>query len=132
MIGSKARYVFDSSVIVSAMLMPGSVPQRAFERALHLGTILVSDLLEAELARVLRRRKFDRYLSEMDRLRFLAAFARRAELVEITRTVTICRDSKDNHILELAVSGRANCVVSGDRDLTVTQSVPGYCHINAT
>jgi uncharacterized protein len=40
-------------------------------------------------------------------------------LVSITENITVCRDEKDNQFLELAVSGNANLIVTGDMDLLV-------------
>ena len=40
-----------------------------------------------------------------------------SERVVITKTVTACRDAKDNKFLELAVDGRADILISGDNDL---------------
>jgi uncharacterized protein len=48
---------------------------------------------------------------------FLAALVQEAEQVEITELITACRDAKDNKFLELAVSGGASHIVSGDGDL---------------
>ena len=42
-----------------------------------------------------------------------------ATVVDITEKLTECRDPKDNKFLELAVSGNATSIVSGDRDLLV-------------
>jgi uncharacterized protein len=42
---------------------------------------------------------------------------REAEWVEVDMRITICRDPKDDKFLELAVSGRATCIVTGDSDL---------------
>jgi predicted nucleic acid-binding protein len=39
---SKARIVFDTSVVVSAVLLPRSVPCQAFDLAVATGTLLVS------------------------------------------------------------------------------------------
>ena len=38
-------------------------------------------------------------------------------LVKVTESIAICRDPKDNMILELAVSGNAEVIVTGDDDL---------------
>lgn len=38
-------------------------------------------------------------------------------LVDITESVEICRDPKDNMILELAICGNADVIVTGDKDL---------------
>jgi len=41
------------------------------------------------------------------------------KLVEVTNSISICRDPKDNMYLELALSGNAACIVTGDSDLLV-------------
>ena len=71
----------------------------------------------AELDDVLRRPRLDRYVHEDDRIRFLVALIREGALTAVTETVAECRDPKDDMYLELALSGRARCVVSGDKDL---------------
>jgi putative PIN family toxin of toxin-antitoxin system len=38
-------------------------------------------------------------------------------MVPITHTIRECRDPKDDKFLELAVNGRANVLVTGDKDL---------------
>lgn len=114
---SSVRYVLDTSVIVSALLLPRSVPRQAFGRAFSQGVVLVSDATINELDTVLRRSRFDRYVAEADRLQFLARFIQDATVVEVNEVITNCRDSKDNKFLELAVSGNALCIISGDNDL---------------
>jgi predicted nucleic acid-binding protein len=67
------RTVIDTSVVVSAVLLPRSVPRQAFDAAAARGKLLVSEATVAELDEVLRRSKFNRYISEEKRLEFLAA-----------------------------------------------------------
>ena len=52
-------------------------------------------------------------------LLFLIKFINSCQLVKITETITICRDKKYNNFLELAVSGNANLIITGDLDLLV-------------
>jgi putative PIN family toxin of toxin-antitoxin system len=113
------RFVFDTNVVVSAALLAASVPRQAFDKALDEGTILISLPVLLELAEVLSREKLNKYLLEEERMRFLVALLKEAELVEITEAVADCRDAKDNKFLELAVSGKADYIVSGDEDLLV-------------
>ncbi len=119
------RFVFDSNVIVSAVLLARSTPRQAFDKALDEGRILISVPVLLELAEVLSRKKLNKYLLEEERMRFLVALLKEAELVEITEVVTDCRDVKDNKFLELAVSGEADCIVSGDGDLLVLNPFRG-------
>jgi putative PIN family toxin of toxin-antitoxin system len=86
--------------------------------------LLVSEATLNELADVLSRSKFDRYVSIDDRQQFLRLLARVAEIVPITYRIAACRDSRDDIFLELAVNGQADLIVTGDRDLLVLSPVP--------
>ena len=55
----------------------------------------------------------------------LARLIREAELVNVTETVAECRDPKDNKFLELAISGQAMYLISGDKDLLVLHPFRG-------
>ncbi len=114
---NEPRVVFDANVLVSALLLAQSVPRRAFYRALSAGRILISDATLLELQSVLARPKFDRYITSEHRKEFLSAIVRDAVLVEITEQISQCRDPNDNKYLELAVSGIATHLVTGDNDL---------------
>ncbi len=113
------RFVLDTNVLVSGLLFKTSVPFRAIELAEKQGIILYSQATLNELEQVLNRKKFNKYLSLEDRQLFLLKFISSSELVSITENITVCRDEKDNKFLELAVSGNANVIVTGDMDLLV-------------
>jgi uncharacterized protein len=116
-VASETRVFVDTGVVVSAVLLPRSVPRQAFDLASSRGRLLVSANTVAELDEVLRRAKFNKYLMEEKRLDFLAALVRAAEVVDVKEVVTECRDPDDNKFLELAVSGKATHVLTGDADL---------------
>ena len=113
------RAVFDTNVLVSALLFEQSTPAQAFFAVLQDGEVLISAALAYEISTILQRKKFDRYLSEEHREAFLIALVQTSTLVEVTKTITACRDPKDNMLLELAVSGKADVIVTGDSDLLV-------------
>lgn len=69
-----------------------------------------------ELADVLARPKFDRYVSVSERQEFIRLLSSVAELVPILYPVQACRDPKDDKFLELAVNGGADLIVSGNGD----------------
>ena len=119
------RFVFDTNVIVSALLFNDSVPGQAFIRALNHGMILVSGALVGELSRVLGRDRFDRYVTREERDEFLESLTRESNLIEITEAVQVCRDPKDDQVLELAVNGNATYIVTGDADLLVLNPFRG-------
>ncbi|MEN9568250.1 MAG: hypothetical protein RLZZ69_3446 [Cyanobacteriota bacterium] len=113
------RYVFDTNAIVSALLFENSKPAQSLRYVLANGQVLLSlDLLE-ELNEVLGREKFDRYVTSEEREEFLETLVERSVLVEITENVQECRDPKDDKVLELALNGEAQYIISGDKDLLV-------------
>ena len=91
--------------------------RQAFDKAVAQGKLLVSQATVDEVNEVLRRKGFDKYVLEEERIEFVTALVRDAVLVEITEKVSECRDPKDAKFLELAVCGKAACIVSGDDDL---------------
>ena len=113
----KPRYVFDTNVIVSALLFSQSTSDRALKLALDQGEILLSDAVAEELGDVLLRARFDRYVQRKTREEFLRALIIKATFVDIIEHIQVCRDPKDNRFLELAVNGDASCIISGDDDL---------------
>ncbi len=117
-----SRYVFDTNTLISHLLLPSSLPVQAVRKGLRHGQLLVSDDTLDELADVLARPKFDRYISLEDRQQFFRMFARVVERVNITRRVQLCRDPKDDRFLELAVNGEASYIITGDTDLLLMQS----------
>ena len=114
---ARERVVVDNNALVSRLLLPDSAPGRAVRKAVDKGQVLVSEATLNELAEVLTRRKFDRYVTLEDRMQFLRLLGSIAELVPIGYAIRACRDPRDDKLLELAVNGRATLIVTGDRDL---------------
>ena len=119
------RCVFDTNVLVSALLLPDSKPRRALDLALRRGTVLLSVAVLVELYEVLGRKQFARYVDEEDVRKFVAALTRETQWVEVGVEIAACRDSKDDKFLELAVSGHATHIVTGDSGLLVLNPFQG-------
>jgi uncharacterized protein len=116
---NKIRVVLDSNVILSAALFKKSAPRQAFDKALAIGQILISTPTLAELEDIFNRPKFDKYISKSARTEFLNDLIQIVENVEIIQSIRACRDRKDDKILELAVNGKAEYIITGDRDLLI-------------
>lgn len=113
------KFVLDANVIISALLFKKSSPRQALDKARKQGIVLMSRSIWSEISEVLARPKFDKYLTIQQRQLFLLVFEQTVKSIEIQETISVCRDSKDNQYLELAVSGKAECIVSGDQDLLI-------------
>ncbi len=116
---SQQRLVIDANVIVSSVLSAQGKARQAFDLAISTGIVLMSNDTFAELSEVLLRSKFDRYSNRAKRETFLDELLGLVEFVEIVEQIDECRDPKDNKYLELAVSGKADLILTGDDDLLV-------------
>jgi putative PIN family toxin of toxin-antitoxin system len=122
----KQRVVFDTNTVVSALLFANG--RLAWLRA-HWReggcTPLISRVTAKELTRVLSYPRFR--LSAEDRLELLADYLPFCETVEADqRCPTVCRDANDQAFLDLAQSGRADLLVTGDRDLLALIGKTGF------
>ncbi len=111
------RFVFDTNVLVSALLTPKGHSRQAFTKADRNGFILQSSETIAEVEQVIYRERFDKYVTNAERTRFLSHLLEKSTVIPITEPITVCRDPDDDKFLELAVSGNADYLVSGDDDL---------------
>jgi len=107
------RAVFDTNIYVSAFAIPGGRAAAALLKAVE-GEVrlVISKPIIHELLDVLAR-KFGRDAEELARVAvFLAELA---EVVQPRRKVEMLSDDTDNRILECAIAGRADVIVTGDR-----------------
>ena len=112
--------VIDTSVWVSAILTPFGSPGRIV-RAFVEGRIQVvmSEYPFSELAEVLERPRIKRrHTGRDDAAELLSLLRSRARMVITTGTIHACRDVKDDLVLETAIVGQAQYLVSRDEDLT--------------
>ncbi len=122
------RAVVDTNILVRALIKPqgtvGPVLRRLRDGAYRL---LYAESLLAELVDVLGRPRIrNKYgITSDDVATVLTLIDLRGELVMPQRRITVCRDPKDNQVLEAAIAGRADVIVSGDDDLLVLNPFEG-------
>ena len=120
------RVVLDTNVLISAALIPSGMPRRVVDSIFTAnGVLLFSDETFAELRTRLLRTKFDRYVSSQGRAVYLARVRAVAEWVGIAGARLGCRDPDDDKVLEVALMGAADCIVTGDQDLLELASFHG-------
>jgi putative PIN family toxin of toxin-antitoxin system len=117
------RVVFDTNILVSAFVTARGRGEAALLRTLE-GTdrLLVSKAIIDELLGVLAR-KFSRDREQLARIAvFLADIG---ELVDPELKIHRLADDPDNRILECAVDGHADAIVTGDRALLQLKNFEG-------
>lgn len=118
------KVVIDSNILVS--ILKGSAVLSPIYTAFKEGRLklIVNSELLKELAAVLSRPCLHIDRTDIKELFRLIKF-KAVRLKSITSLPRICRDPKDNFILELAVVSDADFIVTGDKDLLVLKSFRG-------
>jgi putative PIN family toxin of toxin-antitoxin system len=113
------RVVFDTTTVVSALLFRKGRLRWLCQHWRDVSCVpLLSRATAAELIRVLGYPKFA--LSAPDCRQLLAEYLPYCDVIERReRCEVVCRDAKDQVFLDLAQSGRADLLISGDEDLLV-------------
>lgn len=117
----RRRVVLNTNTWVSAILFPKSVPGQLLRYLRGHGVLLASQEVLRELNES-SRPKFDQYLALGKRKRILARLLKEVRLIKVSTHVKVCRDPKDDKFLDLAVAGKADAIITGDKDLLVLAS----------
>jgi putative PIN family toxin of toxin-antitoxin system len=109
------RVVFDTNIFVSAFVIPGSLAEKAILKIIEgKDVLLLSPEILDELLSVLAT-KFSRDKEEISRVAVI--LAEMAEWVEPSLRISGLKDDPDNRVLECAVFGRADMIVTGDKEM---------------
>jgi uncharacterized protein len=117
------KAVFDTNILVSALAIPGGQAERAINLVIDARVNLcISKKIIHEVLGVLGQ-KFSKGTEELSRTAvFLSELA---HLVAPHKKFEILDDEPDNRILECAVTGRADIIVTGDRAMLSLQRFKG-------
>ena len=116
------RAVVDTNILIRALIKPqGTVAPVLRHLAERNYTLVYSAaLLDELLAKLVLPRIRQKYqISDTLIQRTIALIALRGERVEPARTIRICRDPNDNMLIEAALTGAAQYIVTADEDLLV-------------
>jgi putative PIN family toxin of toxin-antitoxin system len=119
------RVVLDTNLLISAALVAQGKPRRVLTWARTNAPLIASLPLLKEIRTRLERPKFRKYLSAEDAESFVLDFAAVCEKPALSGSIRVCRDPDDDMVLETAVAGRADCIVTGDQDLLVLDPFQG-------
>jgi len=114
------RAVIDTNILVSGLIKPDGPPGRILKvlRDGRFTIILSPGLLEEIAAVLLYPRVRDKYgIDRRAREALSDLLALRGDLVAPGERLRVCRDPDDDRILEAAVGGHAEYIVTGDVDL---------------
>ena len=117
------RVVFDTNIFISALVIPGSLAEKAILKIIEeKDSLLISTDIIDEVLSVLSS-KFGRDREELSHV--AVVLSEIAELVKPTRRVKVFKDDPDNRILECAIYGEANLLVTGDKEILQLREYKG-------
>lgn len=111
-----SRIIIDTNLWISFLITKdfAKIDEFLFSRR---GILVFSQELLDEFLEVARRPKFRRFFSTTDIEELLETIDEYADFVKVQTQIEICRDPKDNFLLSLSVDGKADYLLTGDKDL---------------
>ena len=114
------RVVVDMNVLISATIKPNSPLAQilVYLRNGRFEFLYFPEFLKEYAEVVSRPHLWEKYHLDKDEIAAaIQVMENRGVLVYIVTQVDICRDSDDNILLSLALDGKADYIVTGDKDL---------------
>lgn len=108
------RIVLDTNVLIASLISRGKC-YALVEHSLKVHEIICSKFILDELAEKLQK-KFKYEIEDINEA--LSIFRSKMEIVMPSQLEQqVCRDIDDDWILSTALTGKAQCIVTGDKDL---------------
>lgn len=110
------RLVIDTNLWISMLINKDfSFVDKLFDN--RQAILIFSEELLEEFLDVVNRPKFKKYFSDADIDLILKFIDQNAAFINVSSEFSICRDEKDNFLLSLAKDGKADFILTGDKDL---------------
>ena len=124
------RIVIDTNVLISAIFWAGR--PKLLLNSVRRGeiTFLTSDTLLTELKEVLTSKDKPFRISPGEADQIINHLKHIAEIVDTSCIVAVCRDEDDNRVLECALDGSAEYIITGDKDLLDLKTFKGIKIVN--
>lgn len=117
------RVVFDTNIYVSAFVIQRGLAEKAMLRIIEgEDALLISKDILDELLSTLAR-KFSRDIDELSRV--AVTLTEMAETIKTESRLKALKDDTDNRMLECAADGRADLIVTGDKDMLQLKNYKG-------
>lgn len=111
------RVVLDTNVLVSGLIMLGKPRELLSIVARREANLVLSKEILNEFMKVVKRRKFTEYVAEEQIERFVENIERIAEFIEPESHLKVVDDPKDDIVINTAIDGKADLIISGDHHL---------------
>lgn len=110
---SLCRAVYDTNIIISADLTDGVCRRLLYLAAFHIVDLVASNKLLEEYEQVLSRTRF--HNTPEDVVAYIRLIKQISITITTTRRIKKILDDPDNRVLECAVAGKADYIVTGNK-----------------
>jgi len=113
---NKSRIILDTNLWISFLIKKdfSKLDTLLFSRQ---AILVFSEELLLEFTTVIQRPRLKKYFSQSDIEAVFQIIEEYADFIEVKTAAELCRDTKDNFLLSLAIDGRADYLITGDNDL---------------
>ena len=112
----RVRVVLDTNILIGALITKGTPPDRLYQAWIRGNIELVTSTVQmAEIADVLARPRLQKFLDAVEAAAIVENMGTRALILDDPPCVSLSPDPKDNPILAVAITGKAELIVSGDK-----------------
>jgi len=128
------RAVIDTNILISGVISPHGRPRAILEHWYDQDFVLIisqTQMMEVKQVMEYPHLRARLRLHDRDRARLLHALQSYAETVTVESVEPVCRDPDDDLILAAAVVGKADYLVSGDKDLLALEEHRGVRIVTA-
>ena len=112
------KLVVDTNLWISFLISRSYAKLDKILKAGLVRLIFSTELIE-EFIEVVERPKFKKIFASSDISNLFTDIYLYADFIEVTTSVQICRDKKDNFLLALCQDGNADFLLTGDEDLLI-------------
>ncbi|MBK8623401.1 MAG: putative toxin-antitoxin system toxin component, PIN family [Saprospiraceae bacterium] len=112
----KSRVIIDTNLWISFLIRNDFIKLDKIIASKHFTLIFSQELLE-EFIEVSGRPKFIKYFEQSDLEAIIETITGFSEFVDVTSEIKFLNDSKDDFLLSLAIDGKADYLITGDKEL---------------
>lgn len=116
------RIILDTNLWISFLISKNYAVLDNLIKTNKVVLIFSNELLE-EFIEVVKRPKIKKFFGKKDVEELLDTFDQFADLINVNSQLDLCRDKKDNFLLNLSVDGNADYLVTGDKDLLILEKI---------
>jgi putative PIN family toxin of toxin-antitoxin system len=126
---SSFKIIVDTNIWISFLIGKSLNKLQYYINSNTIGIVTCNEQIQ-ELIEVFKKPKIQKFFTKQQIDEFFDLLDESSEIIVLKTKVDLCRDSKDNYLLSLAIDAKADFLITGDNDLLVLNKVENTKIIN--